>query len=109
MWEYAFFITLIEQGLDSIAALLTVVNSPFIHVHGNEPVGGCCIETATELERVGQGFFTVIQAVLDALFQNLGNLQDGLLFVGAAHCSTSERQRELGLFVPPLPQIHNFS
>src|SRR5579863_5971493 len=69
MGKDALFKTPVEQGLHRFAAALAVVKCPIIDVHGDKSVRRLSVKSPGKLQRIGQRFFTVIHAVLDARFE----------------------------------------
>ena len=63
------------------------------------------IEIAGELHGVGQRFFAMIDGVLDALAQRLGDTGHRFRAKRATDGVSSERQRQSGDFLPPAAEI----
>src|SRR5712664_1195009 len=63
----------VEQAADGFAAARTVIQGPFIDVHAYEAIGQRLVHVARVAQGVSQCIVAVIQAVLDALFQESTN------------------------------------
>src|SRR3990172_12684697 len=59
----------VEQRADRLAAAFAKIERPVVHVHADELVGLAAGEGAAVLQRVLPRLGTVLQTVLDALFQ----------------------------------------
>src|SRR5580765_5414669 len=67
------FVAHVEQASDGFAAVGSVVEGAFVHVHADECIGGLRVEIAGELHGISQRFFAVIEAILNALAESSGN------------------------------------
>ena len=61
------FMGLTKETTDGVAALVSVVEGPMIHIHANELICQLSPHIAGEIEGVLNRFWSVIKAVLDAL------------------------------------------
>ena len=61
------FVAHVEQAAYRFSSIGAVVEGALVHVHADEFVGELGVEVAGELHGVGQGFFAVIEGVLNAL------------------------------------------
>lgn len=62
-----------QKTPDGVAALLAVVERPMVHIHPHKFVREIASHVACILERVLHGGRAMIQTVLDARSQNIGN------------------------------------
>ena len=81
----------IEQLADGFAAVFAVVERALVDVHADEVVGERGVEIAGELHGVGEGFFAMIERVLDAVAQGVGGGQQRLCAERAADGVAAER------------------
>jgi hypothetical protein len=63
-----------EETADAFAAAIAVVEGPVVNVHADELVGEITAHVAGVLEGVLDGFGAVVEAVLDAAGEDVGNL-----------------------------------
>src|ERR1700677_3210062 len=90
---------------NSFFAVVAVVERALIYVHADEAVGHLWIKIPRELHRILESGFTVIERVLDAVPQCLGNGEHHIRPQAAPNRITAQRQRKAGLLPPPLPEI----
>src|SRR3954464_8079356 len=63
----------IQQAAYCLATFRSVVQRAFVHVHPDELIGQLRIDVARELHGVGQGLFTMVERVLNAVTQGSRN------------------------------------
>ena len=63
----------VEEAADAFAAAFAVVEGPVVDVHADELVGEVEAHVAGELEGVLDGFGPVVEAVLDAGGEEIGD------------------------------------
>src|SRR6202022_3554642 len=61
-----------EKLLNGFSAVGAVVECALVDVHSDEAIGQGRVEVAGKLHGVGQGLFTVVQCVLNAVAQRVG-------------------------------------
>src|SRR6267378_856567 len=95
----------IQQPPDRFPAVIPVVEGSLVDVHADEFVGELGIEVAGELHGIGECFVAMINCILDAVAQRLGNAGNRLGAKRSANRVSAERQGQAGYFLPPLAQI----
>ena len=68
----------VEEEADGFFAAIPIVEGEFVDVHADEFVGEFAVEAASERESVFNPSGAVVEAVLDALVENFGELGDPL-------------------------------
>src|SRR5208282_2624846 len=95
----------VEEPADGFAAVVAVVERAFVDVHADEFVGELGIEIAGKLHGIGERFFAMIDGVLNALAQRLGDAGHRFAAERAPDGVSAERQRQAGDFLPPPAEI----
>jgi hypothetical protein len=67
LWNQSGFVTQIEEFLRSFRYDVAAIDRVVIHVHTDELVRHAGVHVSGELQGVRQGFFSMIERVLDAL------------------------------------------
>src|ERR1700716_3814589 len=94
-----------KKLLNGFSAVGAVVERALVYVHSDEAISQRGVEVAGKLHGVGQGLLTVVQCVLDAIAERVGCGQKCLWSERTADCVAPERERQAGLFAPPLAEI----
>ena len=105
VWDDAPVIAHLEEFLDGFAAVWAVVECALVDVHADKAVGERGVEVARELHRVLERLFAMVEGVLDAVAQGVGGGEEGVGAEGPADGVSTEREREVGLFAPPLAEV----
>lgn len=71
--DKAALVGLAEKAADALAAGFAVIKRPVVDVHADEFIGKVEAHIASELEGVGDGFGTMIEAVANALGEEAGD------------------------------------
>src|SRR5436190_13133312 len=95
----------LEQLAHRLPALVAVVARELVHVHRHEPVGELCVEPAPELEGVLHRLLAVVQAGLDRLAEDVGEVEKRSGTDVAPSHVRPERQRQPGFEEPPLAEV----
>ncbi len=103
--DYSRAVAFGEKTADSVAAARTEVERPIVDVHAHEPIGLGSIEIAAVLERIIERLVAMRQSVLDALVKQSVHVANDCGAEIFADTVGAERQRQIGLFVPPLAEI----
>jgi len=91
----------VEEFVDGLAAVGAVVEGAVVDVHADEAVGEAGVEVAGKLHGVIEGLFAVVEGVLDAVFDGLGNDFHGSFAERTSDGVAAEGQDEAGSFAPP--------
>jgi len=90
-----------RAACDGGAAVGPVVQGALVHVHADEAAGKTDVEVAGKLHGIFEGLLAVVQGVLDAVAQGLG---DDLVLVGAQRAADGrcrQGQHQAGGLAPP--------
>ena len=103
----AALVTKVEEFADGLASVGAVVESALVDVHADKAAGRSGVEFAGKLHGVFESLLAVIECVLDAVAQGLGD--DLVLFSSerAADGVAAEGQHQAGGFLPPDAKIEN--
>ena len=95
----------VEQLADGLAAVGAVVEGALVYVHAYETVGKVGVEVAGELHGVFEGFFAVIEGMLNAVVDGLGYDAQGIRAERAADGVAAQGQDKAGGFAPPDAEV----
>jgi hypothetical protein len=99
----------LEKLVDGFAAVGTVVERALVDVHADEPVGEGRIEVPGELHGIGEGLFTIVQSVLDAIAECVGCAGERFRAKRAANGVAAEGEGKASLLAPPLAEVEEFN
>src|SRR5437870_3547317 len=102
-----FLVCLLKQPAHRLLPLAAVVERQVVHVHPDKPVYTLRVEASRKLNRVGGSLLAMIQTVLDAVADILRDPLHNFSPEIALDDVAAERQRQFGLFEPPLSEIDN--
>src|SRR5689334_6028523 len=105
--DYPGTVTHIQESNNGLFPVRTIVERPVVHVHADEAVGHLRIEVTSELHRIGERLFTMVQCVLNAVAKRLRNTRNQLAPETTADCVSSEGQGKARHLLPPPSKIDN--
>src|SRR6266404_8061701 len=94
-----------EEPSHRFATVISIVERTFVYVHADKLIGELGIEIAGKLHGVAERFFAMINGILDALAQRLGDAGHRFWTERAPDGISAERQRQSGNFLPPPAEI----
>src|ERR1035437_1062585 len=103
----AALVTEIEEFADGLAAVGAVVEGAVVDVHADEAVGQPGVEVAGKLHGVFQGLLTVVEGVLDAVADGLGDDLERFCAQGAADRVAPQGQDQAGGLAPPDAEVED--
>ena len=98
---------LFDEGADGLLAAIAVPEGPAVDVHADKLVGDFGFHIASELHGVVQGFFAVLEAVFDAIFNGFSDLQTEGRPQGTADGISTQGKRETRLLIPPDAEVND--
>ena len=85
----------------------TVIQRSLVHIHADKAAGQARIEIARKLHRVFQRLLAVVERVLNAVAQRLGDDLVLLRAQRAANRVSAQGQHQARSFLPPDAQVQN--